>query len=366
MARSTRILFLDDDPVTRIAYLVLTDRHEDPWLHDYFAPEDVNLSRLVRLAQGLRAADGVEVTMGSADPVGATTGATIIVFRRGVITRALLEANPGLRLVQRLGERSDAIDIQAAADRGVYVSCLPRVTLTYTAEHTLLLMLALAKQLLSSDRAVRDGCFDPARVHPIDDVAYNWVALPAARGVSGATLGIVGLGEVGTLVAKLARGFGMRVLYHNRHRISPEQERALGVSHAPLRDLLEQADFVSLHAVNIPENDKLAGREFFAAMRKEAFFVNTSRGRLVDEDALFDALTCGGIAGAGLDVHRVEPRKIRDRFALLPNVILTPHVAGGSISGLVDELAPMLENCHAVLAGRAPTHCIGVARAPET
>jgi phosphoglycerate dehydrogenase-like enzyme len=134
------------------------------------------------------------------------------------------------------------------------------------------------------------------------------------------------------------------------------QEQKLGVEYAPIGRLLAESDFVSLHATNIPENRGLIGRETFAAMKPSAFFINTARGPIVDENALYDALTNGTIAGAGLDVHTIEPRPQPDRLATLPNVILTPHIAGGSRKGVMLEIDAILSNCRAVLAGKPIQH----------
>ena len=214
---------------------------------------------------------------------------------------------------------------------------------------------------------MRDGDYDAARIRPIDHVAYNWVGLSKVEGLYGKTLGIVGLGEVGTIVARLARAFGMRVLYTKRRRITEAEEDALGVEYAGLPALLQDADVVSLHAASTPENEKLADAQFFAAMKSGALFINTTRGRLVDEDALFDALTSGHLGGAGLDVHRVEPRDPRDRIAALPNVVLTPHLAGGARSGVLQELEIILHNCHAALRGEVPRYAVrtSTARRPS-
>ena len=353
MASPTRIAFLDDDPVIRIARFALIGKLDDPWIGAFFAPERVDASDLAEAARGLTTSDGADIVLvpETHKPV---EGAEVIIFRRGVVDAATLDANQHLRLVQRLGERPEGIDLVAAAARGVAVSCVPRRTLHYTAEHAILLMLALAKRLLPADRAVRDGRYDATRLNPIDNVAYNWIGMSNASGLYGKTVGIVGLGEVGTIVARLARAFGMRVLYHKRNRAPASQETALGVEFAQMPTLLRESDFVSLHAGSTAENENLAGRAFFAGMKRDAFFVNSTRGRLVDEDALYEALKNGTIAGAGLDVHRIEPRAGGDRFTALPNVVLTPHLAGGARSGVLAELAVILRNCHSALRGQAP------------
>jgi phosphoglycerate dehydrogenase-like enzyme len=230
------------------------------------------------------------------------------------------------------------------------VSCLPRRTLQYTAEHTILLMLALSKRLLEADAATRKAQWDRDRVHSEQGVAYNWPALDRLGGLFGTTIGIIGLGEVGSLVAEMARGFGARVVYANRKRLPVELEKSLGVTCLPLAQLLAVSDFVSMHANNVPENKGLIDASIFAAMKPTAFFINTSRGRMVDEDALYAALTNGTIAGAGLDVHLEEPRPA-DRYAALRNVIMTPHLAGGSRRGVIEEVTAVLDNCRAVLSG---------------
>ena len=347
-----KVMFLDDDPVVRILRLALCDALDDPWIRDYFAPEAVDLTPLADAVQGLCRSDGATVSLIGVEP-GDLPDATSVVFRRGEVDAAFLDRHPALRFVQRLGGRPQGIDLAETRRRGVRVSCLPRRTLAYTAEHSLLLMLALGKRLLEGDRAVRQGSNAGANAAAVDGSAYNWAGLSGARGLAGSTLGIVGLGEVGSLVARMANAFGMTVLYYKPRRATPEQEATVGASYAPLDELLARADYVALNAANIPENIGMAGRAFFSQMKRSAYFVNTSRGRLVDEDALYDALVNGGIAGAGLDVHGVEPRRPGDRFAALSNVILTPHLAGGARSGLVDELALMASNCRAALEGAA-------------
>ncbi len=345
-----RILFLDDDHVVRVLRLLLSNAEDDPSVRAFFAPEEVDLAPLLTAAAGLRQGDGAVIGQGAH-----FQDADAIIFRRGTIDAALIAKHARLRLIQRFGERPEGIDLAAAAARGVKVSCLPRPSINYTAEHAILLMLALGKRLLQGDRAVREGGGSgPPATGP--DGAYNWAGLAGATGLHGKILGIVGMGEVGTLVAKLARAFGMTVLYHNRTRVAPAIEQAIGAVFTPFPELLACADHVSLNAANLPENAGMANAAFFSAMRRSAFFINTSRGRLVDEDALYRALKGGMIAGAALDVHATEPRPAGDRFAALPNVILTPHVGGGARSGLLAEFAVIVHNCHAALRGGPVLH----------
>jgi phosphoglycerate dehydrogenase-like enzyme len=353
---TTRIRLLDDDHVIRLARFALAGPGEvgEDWVRAYLAPAADDPAILRATAHGLHPEDGVEVIPGG-DP---GEDAAILVFRRGTVDAALIAAHPRLKLIQRLGARADGIDIAAAAGRGIVVSCLPRPSLIHTAEHSILLMLALAKRLLDCDAAVRQDRWDRKRVKPIDGVAYNWAGIDRLGGLWGRTLGIIGLGEVGSILATQARGFAMNVVYANRRQLTAAQEERLGVAYRPLPDLLRAADFVALCAANLPENRGLMDRAALALMKPTAFFVNTSRGRLVDEDALFEALRGNRIAGAGLDVHRQEPRPHPDRFAALPNVVLTPHCAAGPRLAVLEELRGVFDNCRAVLAGGTPRHLV--------
>lgn len=355
---STRITFLDEDHVMRVTRQLLTARSQADWAEivDFFAPERVDRARLRELADGLRAADGVEVRQLDDAHDSTMDGSAVLIFRRAGITASTMDRYPKLRLIQRLGERTDGIDLAAARERGIEVSCVPRRSLAATAEHVLLLALAIGKRLIPADRAVRAGRVDPRVAYGVDGSAYNWVGFAGARGVSGRTLGIVGLGEVGSLVAARARAFGMRVLYAGRHQLPAEREAMLGTEYRSLPELLAQSDIVSLHTRGTPDNDGLIGRAEIALMRQGAALINTSRGRLVDEDALFDALVEGRLIGAGLDVHRVEPRPADDRFSTLDNVVLTPHLAAGSRTGLLEEFEQVFDNVRLVIAGGVPRH----------
>ena len=331
-----RILFLDDDHVLRIFRMLLRGQAADPAVAAWFAPEQVDPEPVVTQLRGLCVADGARVGTLAEEP-GLARDADAIVFRRGTIDAELLAAHPRLAMVARLGERPEGIDLAATARRGVRVHCPPRPTIHYTAEHALLLMLACAKRLIESDAAVRRG--PPAGSPPGQSgaVVYNWPGLSRVLGLHGRTLGLIGLGEVGALVARRAAAFGMNLLYTKPGRATPEREQELGVQWCERAELLARADFVSLHVPVTPDTRGLVDAAFLAGMKPGAFLINTSRGQMVDEDALHDALVRGHLGGAGLDVHAVEPRPAGDRLAALPNVVLTPHHAGGARSGVLNE-----------------------------
>ena len=200
----------------------------DEWARDFFLPEE-RRAEVYAAGKGLHPEDGVELIPMSANvDVRKGRDASILIFRRGTIDAALMDANPKLKLIQRIGERADMIDLTAAAARGIAVSCLPRPSLQYTAEHAILLMLALSKRLIEADEAVREDRWDRARVHPENGVAYNWAGLSDLHGLYGKTVGIIGLGEVGAMAAKMARAFGARVIYCNRNRLAPSASKRSG------------------------------------------------------------------------------------------------------------------------------------------
>ena len=354
--RELTIAILDDDPVMRLTRYALSGPGEimDQWPRDYFSPESVDLATIYSAGNGLHESDGVHLIPLSAKlDLHNGSDASILILRRGVVDLALITNNPKLKLIQRIGGRSDGIDIVAATQRSIAVSCWPRPTHHYTAEHAILLMLALAKRLVEADGAVRMGLWDRDKVHPENGVAYNWAGLSNIGGLFGSTVGIIGMGEIGSMVATMARGFGARVIYANRTRLTADQEKRFDVEGASLEQLLAESDFVTVHAQNLPENKGMIGKTTFAQMKRSAFFINTSRGRMVDEDALYHALTTGIIAGAGLDVHFNEPRATADKYATLTNVVFTPHIAAGSRKGVFDEVAGILGNCRAAIAGEA-------------
>jgi D-3-phosphoglycerate dehydrogenase len=217
---------------------------------------------------------------------------------------------PELRIVARLGVGYDAIDVEAATRHGVAVTTTPGTLEWAVADHTFGLILALAHHIASDDRAIRRGEWRP-----------HW-----GVDVWRKTLGLVGLGRIGRMVAQRAHGFEMRILAHEP---KPEMDfvQEYGIEVVSLEELLRRSDFVTLHTPLTPETRNMINGERLALMRRGAYLINTARGGLVDEDALYEALSTGAIAGAGLDVRRVEPPQDA-RFSDLDNVVLTPHDAG--------------------------------------
>jgi phosphoglycerate dehydrogenase-like enzyme len=297
-------------------------------LADPIRPEEVPWwqsvvgERQARLLTPARRDDPEELRRVSRDAVA-------IVCREGRIDRQVMESAPRLRLIQKVGWAGNNVDVEAAAALGIRVHlCLNPLRIP-VAEHTLLLMLALSKQLVRAHTAVALG-ENPLGTEPFTTAerryAYNWLGQTGLQALFRSTLGLIGLGEIGTNVAKRALGFEMEVLYHDVRR-APEQERALGLRYASFHEVLRRADYVSLHVPHTPATQHLIGEAELGMMKPSAFLINTCRGGVVDQKALARALADRRIAGAGLDVFEEEPLVGRHEFAGMPNVVLTPHIA---------------------------------------
>ncbi|MGZ8209457.1 MAG: 2-hydroxyacid dehydrogenase [Burkholderiales bacterium] len=262
------------------------------------------------------------------------------------VDAAVIGANPRLLGIASTTVTPADIDINAASARRIPVTVVPASLLDDpTADLAWALMLAVARRVAEADRLMRSGTF------PGSQSAYM-----EGGGIAGRTLGLVGMGGVGRAAAKRALGFSMRVLYYDPRRIDRAQETALGLTWTSLEQLLSESDFVSLHARLTPESRHLMGERQFSLMKPTAYFVNTARGPLVDEEALVRALAEKRIAGAGLDVFEHEPRP-HPALLEMPNVIVTPHV-GSAVTDVRARMAEIAtDNIMAILEGRKPPNC---------
>ncbi len=235
----------------------------------------------------------------------------------------------------------DHIDVAAAKARGLAVTNTPGVLTECTADFAFMMLLAAARRAYEYDKIMRVGW--RYRIGQGDLLGVR---------VTGKALGILGMGRIGQAMAQRARGFDMKVLYHSRNRLPPELEQGAQYF-ASFNEMLPYCDFLSLHAPAGPATDKIVNAEALAKLKRGAVLVNVSRGGLVDEDALLDALTSGQLFAAGLDVFRSEP-DFDMRFAALDNVILSPHIGSGSVETRNAMGFRALDNIAAVLAGRGP------------
>lgn len=278
-------------------------------------------------------------------------GSQIIITRNRPIDDVLLEAaGKEMKLVVKLSHWPLDIDIQALNRRGITLKLFPQSGCIAVAEQAMALLLACARQLIPSHSGVVDGSYKKLGLSPAvtteRSFAFKWLPVKPFE-VYGKTLGIIGLGEIGKEMAVRARSFDMEVLYNKRTHLPQEFEETLDVRFCSLNELLRSSDFVSLHVPHTEETDKLLGKAEFQVMKSTAYLINTARGGEVDEEALVWALKSREIAGAGLDVFREEPLPLDHPLLQLDNVVLSPHIGGGSGTGraaLTEELRTLISN----------------------
>jgi phosphoglycerate dehydrogenase-like enzyme len=244
-------------------------------------------------------------------------------------TADVLDKCPKLRLISIWGTGTDNVDLAAAKARSIRVTNTPGVSAIAVAEHTLALIMAVAKQMIQVDRQVREGKWPRAMVTQL----------------RGKTLGLIGTGAIGREVATLGKGIGMRIIAWTFHPGADTTEWV------PFDEVFRQSDVVSVHLRQSSDTLELIRREHFELMKPSAIFINTARGAIVRERDLVDALQTGRIAGAGLDVFENEPLRPDSTFYSLPNVVLTPHAAGITPEATEAGLALAIENVFSFLAG---------------
>jgi glyoxylate reductase len=254
----------------------------------------------------------------------------------------LLDACPALRVVSNVAVGFNNIDVSAATQRGVVVTNTPDVLTETTADFAWTLLMATARRVVEADRYVREGKFT------------QWEYMLLLGGdIHGKTLGIIGFGRIGRAMARRARGFDMRVLYQDAVAADAATERELGATRTDTATLLRESDFVTLHTPLLPETKHLINAQSLKTMKKTAYLVNASRGPVVDEAALAQALKEGWIAGAGIDVFEEEP-KVLPGLMVLHNVVLAPHIASASSDTRLKMANLAVDNCLAVLEGKPP------------
>lgn len=262
------------------------------------------------------------------------------------IDEELLNRAAHLKMIANLAVGYDNIDMEAATLRHIPVSNTPDVLTDATADLTFALILATARRVVEGDKRTRAGKF-----------RYWAPSLFLGRGVSGKTLGIIGLGRIGRAVAQRAKGFDMGVLYNNRRPLAATLEKELGVEYADFTTLLAQSDFVSVHVPLNDETRHLIDSEALGKMKSTAYLINTSRGPVVDERALEKTLREGKIAGAGLDVYENEPYVFPDLMEL-ENVVLLPHMGSATVETRTGMARKATENLLAGLSGKRPPDCL--------
>lgn len=264
-----------------------------------------------------------------------------IIVQYAPLTARVMDHLPRCRSMTRYGIGVDNVDVPAATERGIWVTNVPGFCAHEVAEHTLALVLSLVRRLRRLDRSVRDGQWETIGL------------MRPTRRMSALTLGLIGFGQVARVVATCARGFDMRVIA-TAPRTTAETMAAHGVAKVTLDDLLAESDFVSLHLPVTTETRHLIDARRLRLMKPSAYLLNTSRGALVDEGALIEALQDGRIAGAGLDVLAKEPPAPDNPLLAMDNVIITPHASYYSDDALAFLQTAVAEEAVRVLRGERP------------
>lgn len=278
------------------------------------------------------------------DQIGDKEGLLCLLTDR--IDAALMDSAPHLKVISQCAVGYDNIDIEAARVREIAVGNTPGVLTDATADFTFTLLMSAARRINEAISYVRDGHWQ------------TWgLTILQGQDVWGATLGIVGLGRIGQAVAKRAHGFGMRIFYSDRER-KIKIENELGVKYVSFDELLRVADFVSLHIPLTDQTKDLIGTQEFDWMKKDAILINTSRGQVIDMDALYAALTSGQIAGAALDVTDPEPLPADHRLLELPNLLVTPHIASATTSARTRMAQVAVRNLVAGVQGKPLIHAV--------
>ncbi len=256
------------------------------------------------------------------------------------------QAGPRLKIIANYAVGFNNIDIPAATARKIAVTNTPGVLTDTTADLTMALLLAVARRIVESDIYTRAGRY------------ANWAPLLfVGTDVHHKTLGLIGFGRIGMAVARRALGFDMRILYHDEGPVVPEMAKQVNVRRVDRETLLKESDFISLHVPLTPETHHLMGPKEFSLMKPTAFIINTSRGEVIDEQALVEALEKKKIAGAALDVYEKEP-EITSPLKEMLNVILLPHIGSASMETRTKMGLMAAENLLAYFKGQRPPNCL--------
>jgi len=268
-----------------------------------------------------------------------------VITRVPRIGKEVIEAARRLKVIGKHGAGYDNIDVKTATEHGIPVVYTPYAPAESVANHVIGLILALAKGIVLADKKLREN--------PVEGWKFRYKFVGDT--LRDKVLGVIGLGRIGSLVAKFAKALAMRVVYYDIER-KQDLERLLDIEYMPLTHLLKSSDFVS---VNIPLTEKtkgLIGERELSLMKEDAYLINTSRGKIVDEEALYKHLKDGRIAGAALDVYAVEPILPNDPLLRLENVILTPHMAAHTHDYFINAAKTVVEDVLRVLRGERPLY----------
>ena len=273
----------------------------------------------------------------------------LICFPYDKIDNELIDFGSNLKVISTYSVGFDHIDIDYAKKKKIRVGYTPKVLTDATADLAFGLMLDLVRRISEGDRLIRNGKWKQIFG------AYDYVGID----LQGKTLGILGMGRIGSTLAKRAKVFDMKIIYHNRNRISKNKEKTLGAKYVSQNKLITQSDILSIHVPHTSETDQMFNNKIFKKMKNSSFLINTSRGKIVNEKDLSAALKNKIISGAGLDVFESEPIGKNHPFTKISNIILAPHI-GSSSKETREEMAKIaVKNLNLGINGKNPIYSVG-------
>ncbi len=273
----------------------------------------------------------------------------LICFPYDKINKETIDLAKNLKVISTYSVGFDHIDIKYAKKKKIRVGFTPEVLTDATADLAFALLLDILRRVSEGDKIIRDGKWR------VIYGAYDYVGLD----LQGKTLGILGLGRIGRTLAKRAKVFDMKLTYHNRNRVSKTREKTLGIKYVSFEKLITQSDIISIHVPYTKETDHMFDMKIFKKMKKSAFLINTSRGKIVNEKDLVTALKKKMIAGAGLDVYETEPISKKHPLTKLQNVVLVPHIASSTKETRSKMAEITVKNLNLGMNGKKPIYSVG-------
>lgn len=273
----------------------------------------------------------------------------LICFPYDKIDMDLIEAAKNLKVISTYSVGFDHIDIQYAKKKKIRVGYTPEVLTDATADLTFSLMLDVLRRVSEGDRIIRNGKW--RQIYG----AYDYVGID----LQGKTLGIFGLGRIGSALAKRAKSFDMKIIYHNRKQISKSKEKMLGAKYVTLDKLITQSDVISIHVPYTKETNQLFDMKIFKKMKRSAFLINTARGKIINEKDLIVALNKKIIAGAALDVYESEPISKKHPLTKIQNVVLAPHIGSSTKETRAKMAEITVKNLNLGINGKTPIYSVG-------
>ena len=273
----------------------------------------------------------------------------LICFPYDIINKEVLQNAKNLKAISTYSVGFDHIDINQAKKMKIRVGYTPEVLTDATADLAFALMIDVMRRVSEGDRIIRDGKWK--KIYG----AYDYVGIDLQK----KTLGILGMGRIGSILSKRAKAFGMNIIYHNRKKLATSKERKIGAKYVSFNKLISNSDVLSLHVPHTEETDQIINKKIFAKMKSSAFLINTSRGKVVNQRDLIEALSKKKIAGAALDVFEKEPIRNKNKLIKLENVVLSPHI-GSSTKETREKMAKLtVRNLNLGIVGKKPIYSVG-------